>query len=185
MTLCVPRRPCLFPAVSRWVPKELVWCYTVEKTNESGIEVATSAALAVPAHFAFPALETILNEFSKEPGRASLALNVRQLHLPFEATISAPVEAHVAAGNARNEWRLHILATSNSAMYPTFDGVLTLITAGDSGSQLQLEGHYAVPFGAVGRAIDKTVLSGAARSSLQRFVRELAYRVAAIARWIE
>lgn len=157
----------------------------MEKRNDPGIEVTTSAALAVPAHFALPALDAILSEFSKEPGRESLALNMRQVHLPFEATISVPIEAHVYAGNARNEWRLHIHAASNAAMYPTFEGVLTLITASDSGSQLQLDGRYAVPYGAVGRAIDKTVLSGAARSSLERFVRELTYRVAAITRWIQ
>jgi hypothetical protein len=143
-----------------------------------------SAAVAVPAHFALPALETILREFSQEPGRASFALNMRQLHLPFEATFSVPIEAHVFAGNARNEWRLHIHAAHNSRMYPTFQGLLTLIAAADSGSQVQLEGHYVAPFGAVGRVIDETVLRGAARSSLERFVREIAYRVAAIARWI-
>jgi hypothetical protein len=51
------------------------------------------------------------------------------------------------------------------------------------GSQLQLDGDYTAPFGAVGRAIDATLLRGAARASLERFVREVAYRVAALSLW--
>ena len=124
-----------------------------------------------------------MKEFSREPGRSSLALNMRQLHLPFEATITVPVRADVVAGSARNEWRLHIQASHNPSMYPAFDGLLTLIAA-VSGSQLHLEGRYTAPFGAVGKAIDETFLKDAARSSLERFVREVAYRVAALAHWV-
>lgn len=138
----------------------------------------------MPANFALPALETILKEFAQEPGRASLALNVRQLRLPFEATICVAVRAQVLPGHARNEWQLHIRAAQNHTMYPEFDGLLRLTTSGNSGSQLQLAGKYTVPFRALGRAINVTVLRGAARSSLERFVRELAYRVVAIVRWI-
>lgn len=139
--------------------------------------------MTVPAHFALPAVETILNEFAQESGRASLALNVRQLRLPFQATIYVAVDARVLPGDAPNEWRIHICAARNPALYPTFDGVLTLVDAAAAGSVLQLEGEYDVPFGAVGRAIDVTLLRGAAISSLERFVREVAYRVAALARW--
>jgi hypothetical protein len=48
---------------------------------------------------------------------------------------------------------------------------------------LQLEGHYNVPMGALGRAIDATLLRGAAKESLDRFVRELGYRIIALTRW--
>ncbi len=137
MALSVPHSRSAFPARSHWFPKVLVWWYAVEKTKESGLEVSTSAALCVPAHFALPALETILKEFAQAPGRASLALNVRQLHLPFEATICVAVHAQVVPGEARNQWQVHIRAAQNEAMYPEFHGLLTLMTAGDSGSQLK------------------------------------------------
>lgn len=143
----------------------------------------SSVAVAVPAYYALPAVETVLREFANEPGRASLALNVRQLHLPFQATIAVAVAAHVAAGEAQNEWRLHIEAVLNPAIYPTFDGVLALLPAAEAGSQLQLDGEYTVPFGRIGRALDDTLLRGAAKKSLERFLREIAYRVAALARW--
>lgn len=159
-------------------------CSPVEKIDEYGIGVTASAALAVPAQFALPALETILHEFSQGPGRASLALNMRQLHLPFEATISVPIQALLFPCDAQNEWRLRIHAARRPALYPTFEGLLTLRAAADSWSELHLEGRYVVPLGAMGRVIDLTLLSGAARSSLERFMREIAYRVVAIARWI-
>lgn len=157
--------------------------YAVRKAKLRGINVSSSAAVAVPIHFALPALETILREFAQEPGRASLALNVRQLHLPFEATICVGIKARVSSGETRNEWHLQISAARNPRMYPTFDGVLTLIEVADSGSQLLLSGTYVVPFGALGRAIDVTLLRGAATSSLERFSRELAYRLTALAHW--
>lgn len=140
------------------------------------------AAVNAPAAFARQAVETILSEFAQEPGRASLALNVRQLHLPFQATITVPIEARVSPGQAATEWQLHIEAARNPELYPKFDGVLSLCDQG-FGSQLQLDGDYTAPFGAVGRAIDATLLRGAARASLERFVREVAYRVAALSLW--
>lgn len=143
----------------------------------------SSIALPVPARYALPAVEAILNEFAREPGRASLALNVRQLHLPFEATIAVAVDARVEPGEASNEWHLQIQAARNPGLYPKFDGVLTLIAANETDSQLQLDGAYTVPMGSVGRVVDATVLRGAAKTSLERFVREVAYRVAALTRW--
>ena len=122
----------------------------------------------------------ILKEFAQKPGRASLGLNVRQMHLPFQATICVAVDADVCPGEARNEWRLQIRA---APLYPMFQGLLRLLPAEQSGAQLQIDGRYRVPFGALGRALDATVMRGAAESSLQRFVREIAYRVAALARW--
>lgn len=157
----------------------------MEKTDESGIDVATSVTVSASTHFASPALETILKEFSQEAGRASLALNMRQLHLPFEAVIHVAVHAQVVPGETRDQWHLHIRAARNHALYPTFDGILTLTTAGERSCQLQLAGKYVVPFGAVGRAIDVTLLRGAARSSLERFLREVGYRVAVLAHWVD
>lgn len=148
-----------------------------------GVAISASAAIAVPADFAFPAVETILNEFARAPGRAALALNVRQLHLPFQATISVAVHARVLPGEAHNEWRLQIRAAQHAPMYPTFEGLLKLLPAGRTGAQLLIDGRYTPPFGPLGRSIDATIMRGAAQSSLQRFVREVAFRVVALAHW--
>ncbi|HLI95736.1 MAG TPA: hypothetical protein VKT72_06580 [Candidatus Baltobacteraceae bacterium] len=142
----------------------------------------TSAAVALDTTFALAAVETILNGVCSDTSQA-LALNIRQLSVPLEALISVPVDVRVRSGEARNEWRLRIRAVSKPHLYPRFAGVLTLIPAADQGCQLQLSGEYAPPLGAIGRVIDATVLRGAAQSSLERFVREIAYRIAALARW--
>jgi hypothetical protein len=83
----------------------------------------------------------------------------------------------------RGEWQLRICAASQPKLYPTFAGVLSLAPAGERSCELLLDGAYAVPLGVLGRAIDSTFLCGAAQASLERFVREIANRVATLARW--
>lgn len=151
--------------------------------DNTGVQISKATAIAIPAAFALPALETILKEFAQHPGSASLALNIQQLHVPFQALITVPIEARVAPGQCRNEWRLTIRAASKPQLYPTFEGTLQLLSADRSGSQLQLDGRYVVPFGTLGRTIDLTFLRGAAEESLHRFVRDVAGRVAALSRW--
>ena len=143
--------------------------------------IETRVAIGAPAAFALPAVERILREFA-DPGSASLALNISELHLPFQAVISVPVHACVAPHAGPNEWRRGNRAAERAQHNPQFDGMLSLERA-VHGSELHLEGRYTVPLGTLGRVIDATVLRGAAESSLQRFVREIAHRVAAISQW--
>jgi hypothetical protein len=154
-------------------------------TKSREIPISVSAAVDVPAVFAFSAVERILEEFALNPADASLALNVRELHLPFEVLVSVPIRTNVRPGNSRNEWHVEIYPVSNPQLYPTFEGVLTLVPAARSGTQIELSGGYSVPFGMVGHAIDLTLFRGAAASSLRRFVREIAHRVAALSHWVE
>ncbi len=151
--------------------------------GHSGVRISAATALAIPAALALPAIETILKEFAHRPGETSLALNIQQVHVPLEAMISVPIEVRVAAGHGRCEWLLSIRAASKPQFYPTFEGELSLLDAQKSGSQLQIDGSYAVPFGALGRVIDLTILRGVAESSLRRFIRDIANRVAALSRW--
>lgn len=152
--------------------------------GSNSVKMGAATAIAVPATFALPALETILKEFTQHPGAASLALDIRQLHMPFEALISVPVDAHVTPGCGRNEWRLTICAANTPNLYPRFEGMLTLLSAARSGSQLQIDGCYSVPFGSFGHLVDLTVLRGAAEDSLRRFLRDVANKVATLSRWV-
>jgi len=165
------------------IPSWLLRLSPVICMNGAGVGLTTVTAVAVPATFALPAIETILKEF--ERGGACLALNMRELHIPFEAMISVPIEAQVGCGESRNEWRLRIRAAANVGLYPKFDGVLRLMPAGEGGSQLELEGTYVAPFGRLGRAIDVSLLQGAAQSSLHRFLCSIASRIAALCRWAQ
>jgi hypothetical protein len=139
--------------------------------------------MAAPAAFALPAVERILREFG-DPANASLALNVRDLGIPFQGLISVPVRAELRAGKARNEWNLRIAAANHTSLYPVFAGTLVLLRAGQ-GSELRLDGVYEVPLEPLGRALDATVFHGAARSSLQRFLREISHRVVALLHWAQ
>ena len=154
------------------------------KTN-SGLRISIATALCAPVEVALPAVETILKEMARQPGNASLALNIRELRVPLEAMISVPIEARVHCGEGRNQWLLRVRAARRAHMYPVFEGTLTLLSAAESGSQLQLDGTYVPPFGSAGRAIDATVLRGAAQSSLHSFLRNVASRVAMLARWAQ
>lgn len=128
-------------------------------------------------------METILKEYGQRPGAANLALNMQDMHVPLETLIAVPVCVVVKAGLSRNEWQLSICAAVKPQLYPTFEGQLRLLDAAACGAQIQLEGTYVVPLGAVGHAIDVTLLRGLAESSLHRFVRDLSIRVAALSRW--
>ena len=149
----------------------------------NGVQVESTTAIAVPAAFALPAIETILKEFKQRVYAASLALNLEEMHVPLEALISVPVEVDVSPSLSRNEWLLLIRAESKSNLYPVFRGRLTLLDAAAAGAQIQLKGSYVVPLGALGHAVDMTLLRSAAESSLNRFVRELAHRVASLSTW--
>jgi len=153
--------------------------------SKNGINVRTATAIRVPATFALAAVETILKEFSQHEGSACLALDLQQMQAPFAAMISVPIQAHVTDGPSRHEWNLKIRAASRIDIYPKFEGILRLLPAAENGSELQLDGQYVVPFGAIGRTIDLTFLRGAAQSSLERFVRDIATRVAALSHWAQ
>lgn len=155
------------------------------RNSNRTIQVSTDIALNVPAAVALPALETILEEFKRCPAQAALALNMRDLHLPFEALVSVPIQMHIARlpSHGRNEWGIRICAAARPQLYPTFEGVLRLLLAGDRGSEVQLAGEYRVPLGPIGNALDATLFSGIAEQSLRRFVRDLTNRIAALARW--
>lgn len=152
-------------------------------TAKTAFDVTASSAIALDTTFALAAVETILKDACSETPQAALALNIAQLKVPLETMISVPIDLRVDSGDARNEWLLQLRAHSKPHLYPTFAGVLTLLPAGERGCQLQLRGEYVPPFGMVGRVIDSTVLGGVAQSSLHRFVKDIAHRVAAIAQW--
>jgi hypothetical protein len=155
----------------------------MDMTRNNSVRIKSATAVAVPVAHALPALATVLREFKQRPGAASLALDMRQLHVPLEALITVPVRLDVTDGAFRNEWQIHVCAESKPQLYPVLEGLLKLVDAIDRGSQLELDGVYVVPFGALGHAVDITLFRGAAESSLHRFIRDLANRVASLSHW--
>lgn len=147
--------------------------------NSTGFKVDAGTAIRVPAAFALPAVDAALKEISHAAGSVSLSLNVKEFRLPLKAAVGIPIEAHVRAERSHHEWQIEIRSASKAYMYPAFTGVLSVAQAGTTGCELRLEGEYIVPFGGIGRAIDRVLFRGAARSSLQHFVHDIAARVMA------
>lgn len=147
--------------------------------NNTGFKVDAGTAIRVPATFALPAVDAALKEISHAAGSVSLTLNVKDFRLPLEATVGVPIETHVRGERSRHEWQIEIRSASKAYMYPSFTGVMSVVQAGANGCELRLEGEYIVPFGGIGRAIDRVLFRGAARSSLQHFVHDIAASVMA------
>ena len=61
--------------------------------------------------------------------------------------------------------------------YPSFDGELELTRLHDGSAELWLVGRYQPPLGAVGRALDHTVLHTVANESLRQLVDAMAARL--------
>jgi len=142
-----------------------------------GFDVSATTAIRVPVLLALPTLGGVLKERAQQPEGVVLQVELPELRIPFHATIGVPVLTKIK-GLDRHEWSLEMRAATNPSVYPTFHGVLALEPVGAHACELQLKGKYAVPLGPLGRAIDATLFRGAAVASLQRFVDDVAFRVA-------
>ncbi len=70
-------------------------------------------------------------------------------------------------------WR----ATWPSSAYPSFDGELELTRVCDGSAELWLIGCYEPPLGAIGRALDRTVLHAVANDSVRHVLAGVASRL--------
>ena len=68
-------------------------------------------------------------------------------------------------------------ATGPSAVFPSFDGELELTRMIDGSAELWLVGRYQPPLGAVGRALDRTVLHTLAHDSVRQLLDTMATRL--------
>lgn len=62
----------------------------------------------------------------------------------------------------------------SEALFPTFEGRLRLYRVPGGTSRLALDGHYAPPGGALGRAADSAAMYAVARSTVNDFVKRIA-----------
>jgi hypothetical protein len=66
-------------------------------------------------------------------------------------------------------------------LFPALDADLALTAVNDVTSVMSIVGRYAPPFGGLGRALDRTLLAGAAQATVDAFVRELSHSIQQIA----
>jgi len=144
--------------------------------------IEISRPMRVPGPLALGAMLEILRSLSRHEvpyEREALSLGFEQIRLPAAGEIAVPVSIDAQAQPQRYECELTIAATATAALFPTFSGSLSVSPMRDSGSELWLQGSYAVPLGIVGEFVDATFLRGAADASLDRFVAWLAAEIAA------
>jgi hypothetical protein len=108
--------------------------------------------------------------------KPQLRIEFSDLGAPLDGAIVVPVQA-LATANPAGDFALEITAAGNKRLYPVFSGTLALVSMDKMKCALRLEGTYDAPLGMLGFAIDATLLAGAARTSLQRFLDDLAKTV--------
>jgi hypothetical protein len=66
-------------------------------------------------------------------------------------------------------------------MFPSLDANLGITAAGDNSSIISMLGRYEPPLGAMGTAIDRTLLSGTAQATAEALLREVADKLGELA----
>jgi hypothetical protein len=112
---------------------------------------------------------------------ASLRVNVGSVEIGTDVTVSTPeiTEETSAPGvhgprtRLRFEWR----ASKAPGLFPVMKAQLSLYPLSGEETQIDFEGHYAPPLGAIGGAVDALVGRRVAEASIHRFVEDLAMRL--------
>jgi hypothetical protein len=73
-------------------------------------------------------------------------------------------------------------ASGHPGLFPALDADLEVAPLGDSRTQLAMSARYVPPFGAVGRAIDRALLSRVAEATLKDFLDRVAEAILGSAR---
>lgn len=117
-----------------------------------------------------------LRAMAEEPEgetHSSLSVYLRDLHVAVKGQVAIPVNVKVEERRGRWECAIEIAAASNEGFFPAFSGTLSISPVGNH-CELWMMGEYRPPLGAVGEALDATVLRHAAQRSLKSFLTRIA-----------
>jgi hypothetical protein len=118
-----------------------------------------------------------LGEATASSDQLTLAVYLTDLHAAVRGEIRIPVTIDVVDRPVRWEYAVKIRAASDARFFPRFEGTLSITPVGTQ-SELWLQGTYEPPFGPLGALLDRTVLSHAAKRSLNSFLRRIADDIA-------
>ena len=108
----------------------------------------------------------------------ALSVNFHDLHISAIGEVHVPVETRIEHGASGWEYDLEIRAAAKERFFPKFVGTLTVMPA-ETETTIWLQGRYDLPLGPLGAAVDATVLRGAAKNSLCRFLQWFADEIKA------
>lgn len=134
--------------------------------NGSRIELHESIAMAPAA--ARESLGRVLHALASANAGPTLDVSLRELHTPSTGSVKVPVAIGVHDHAAKLQYALDLRAKSKG-FFPTFEGMLSLNPLGKS-CELWLQGIYQPPLGIIGMVLDRTLLRGVAKRSLQRML---------------
>jgi hypothetical protein len=137
------------------------------------MKIQLSEDTACGAPFVAPILVARLTALQHDPS-ASHALSTLGLRVNVRITVGATV------GDPPDGAAITMQAQRESAaFFPVFAGTLRVVPVDTFSSRLVLAGTYRVPLGALGVVVDRTLLSGTAKRSLQTFLSETRDEIAA------
>lgn len=93
--------------------------------------------------------------------------------LETDAHAHAPGDPRTPAARFRLAWA----AVGNEGFFPTMEGELNVYPLGPTETQLDFDGHYTPPLGAIGGAVDALVGHRLARASVLRFLDDVVERL--------
>lgn len=133
----------------------------------------------LPAALVGPALQRVLERIERGEDAQhpfSLSVGLQDLHLPDAGTLSVPIDLHLRVSHGAHATSLdfEFAARTHRKLFPTFEGTLRSDPLGPSQAALWFSGSYTPPLGAVGRALDATVMRGVAERTLAAFLANVA-----------
>ncbi len=136
----------------------------------SGTPVELYARLNLPPMVVRDALMNVMRSIGmREEPYSNLTLAI-EVTAPVHAHLRVPIDVTVANRPGRWECGVQIEATENDRLFPIFVGTLSVTPDGAKEAELWLQGSYAPPGGALGKAINAMLLHGPAESSLLEFL---------------
>lgn len=149
----------------------LAWRRRCDRARHPTATVSVQGTVSLPADRTARLIEEILRDLCEKPGHVSLSVDLSaDLAAPVEASLSVPIVLTASRAPRENELFVSISSEKHAHLYPRFKGTLRVMPARGGSSVVTLKGSYSVPFGSLGDSIDMTLLRGAARSSLRRFL---------------
>jgi hypothetical protein len=112
---------------------------------------------------------------------AALSVNVRGLELSTDVQLSVGETREEQRSGSRLSRTLHVplswQAAQSPGLFPIMRGECLVYPLSSSETQIELQGHYQPPFGALGGALDAVAGHRVAEASIHRFVRAVVERL--------
>ena len=106
-----------------------------------------------------------------------VAMGPLELGADVKIVVRSVHERASALGDSRTEVEIAWSAASAAGLFPSMEATLAIYPLSAHETQIELDGRYRPPLGAVGNVIDAVVGHRLAQASVLRFVQDIATRI--------